>query len=487
VAPLNRSDRRKFLHAAAAASLSLPSESAWPVDRADPHQRKNPGRRPNILVAVSDDQSWMHTGAAGDRLVKTPVFDRVARLGVRFTHAFCCSPSCTPSRGAILTGQEIWRLEEGANLFSTLDKRFDVYPDLLEAAGYQVGYTGKGWGPGLIEPGGRKRNPAGPAYPDFRQFLDSVPGRKPFCFWFGGTDPHRPYVPGSGSRPGMKIEDVKVPPFLPDVPEVRNDLLDYYFAIERFDRQVGELLRLVEKAGELENTLVILTSDNGMPFPRAKCNLYDYGTRMPLAICWPGRTRGGRVIDDFIGFTDLAPTILETAGLKPPPAMTGRSFLDLLTSSHTAAQAPRRDRVCMGRERHSVARAGGAGYPMRAIRTRGFLYIHNLAPDRWPAGDGPGYFDIDPSPTKHFIIRNRLGECRGFFRMAFKKRPAEELYDLAKDPDQLSNLAGRSEYSGVQENLRSELHRQLILTGDPRAQGREALWDSYPLRVPKRA
>jgi uncharacterized sulfatase len=261
----------------------------------------------------------------------------------------------------------------------------------------------------------------------------------------------------------------------------------YGDVVEELDWSVGEVLRVLREQKIDRNTLVILTSDNGMPFPRAKCNLYDYGTRMPLAICWPGRTRGGRVIDDFIGFTDLAPTILETAGLKPPPAMTGRSFLDLLTSSHTAAQAPRRDRVCMGRERHSVARAGGAGYPMRAIRTRDFLYIHNLAPDRWPAGDGPGYFDIDPSPTKHFIIRNRLGECRGFFRMAFKKRPAEELYDLAKDPDQLSNLAGRSEYSGVQENLRSELHRQLILTGDPRAQGREALWDSYPLRVPKRA
>ena len=154
--------------------------------------------RPNILFAISDDQSWAHAGVAGDPVVKTPTFDRVAREGVRFTRAFCASPSCTPSRGAILTGQAPWQLKENGNLWSTLRKEFAVYPDLLEKAGYTVGHTRKGWGPGRLPPGGRERNPAGQGFRNFERFYEQVPDGKPFCFWFGSVDPHRPYKKGSG-------------------------------------------------------------------------------------------------------------------------------------------------------------------------------------------------------------------------------------------------------------------------------------------------
>ena len=262
---------------------------------------QTPARQPpNIVLAVADDWSAPHAGAYGDSTVSTPVFDRIAREGARFTHAFTAASSCTPSRAALLTGQAVHRLEEGGNLHGFLPKRFDVYPDLLEQAGYVVGYTGKGWGPGRFEPGGRERNPAGPQFKNFDEFIQHRPAGRPFLFWFGSNDPHRPYEAGTGARSGLKLDSVKVPPFLPDTPEVRSDLLDYYFEVQRFDRDVGRIVATLERLGELDNTLIIVTSDNGMPFPRGKATVYDAGTRMPLrcarlraAPIWP-RCGGAR-------------------------------------------------------------------------------------------------------------------------------------------------------------------------------------------------
>jgi len=445
-------------------------------------RRCRAARKPNILFAIADDQSWCHTGAMGDPVVKTPTFDRIAREGALFTHAYCSAPSCTPSRGAILTGQDFWRLEEGACLWSTLPAKFAVYPEMLSDAGYHVGQTRKGWGPGRIEPGGRTQNPAGARYKGFAQFLDAAPGDKPFCFWFGSFDPHRPYEPGSGRQSGMDPNQVVVPPFLPDVPEVRNDILDYFFEIERFDREVGELLDVLEERGLLDNTLVVMTSDNGMPFPRAKTNLYDYGVRMPLAIRWPTVVKGGQTIEDFVSFADYAPTFLEAAGLKPPAEMTGRSLMKVLTSDKQGWVDPQRDKVFFGRERHTSLRAGGVGYPCRAIRTKDHLYIRNFARDRWPAGDPDVYGDIDGnSPTKTYLLDHREREdVRPLFELATSKRPAEELYDVKKDPAQMHNVAQRPEYAGVREKLRAALDTHLTATGDPRLVGGAEAFDQYP-------
>lgn len=161
--------------------------------------------RPNILFCFADDWSWPHAGAYGDKVVKTPAFDRVAREGFLFTRAFSAAPSCTASRAAILTGQSPHRLEEGGTLHGYLPKKFPVYPDLLEQAGYAVGFTGKGWGPGNFKAGGRERNPAGPPSKSFDEFLKTVPAGKPFCFWFGSLDPHRPYEKGSGLAAGRSL------------------------------------------------------------------------------------------------------------------------------------------------------------------------------------------------------------------------------------------------------------------------------------------
>jgi len=435
--------------------------------------------RPNILFCIADDWGGgPHAGVLGDKVVKTPTFDRLARDGVLFPYTYVPAPSCTPCRGGILTGQAIHRLEEGGNLWSFLPAKFKCYPELLEEAGYVIGLERKGWGPGTIKDTGRTRNPAGPNFKNFEQFLKTVPEGKPFCFWAGSSDPHRGYAYGSGKESGMNPDEVEVPPWLPDTPEVRNDILDYYFEVQRFDREIGQRIALLEKTGRLENTLVIMTGDHGMPFPRAKCNLYDSGSRVPFAVSWPAKVKSNRVVDDFISFTDVAPTIMEAAGLKPLPEMTGKSFLDVLLSGKSGRVDPTRDKVFVERERHTVCRPNQQSYPIRMIRTHDYMYIRNLRPDLWPAGDPEAFRDIDGSPSKNEVVNRRSEPAIApFFRLACAKRPAEEFFDLSKDPQQVNNVAGRPEYAQAQQELRAELDKWMLQTADPRAKGETDFWD----------
>jgi arylsulfatase A-like enzyme len=298
---------------------------------------------------------------------------------------------------------------------------------------------------------------------------------------------------------GLKAADVKVPAFLPDTPEVRGDILDYYFAVQRFDRDSGDILRQLEAAGTLDKTLVVMTSDNGMPFPRAKTNLYDDGSRMPLAVRWPRRVKPGRTTDALVSLTDLAPTFLEAAGLTPGAEMTGRSLVPLLTegvsdptagpSTGPAARPVEREAVYIERERHANVRKGDLSYPARALRTDKYLYVRNFRPDLWPAGDPKGwvavgpYGDIDPGPSKDVVTGRRTDEkIAPFYALACDKRPAEELYDLAKDPHQLRNVAGQTEYADVQARLGGQLDGWMKRTGDPRADGggEYDAFDKYP-------
>lgn len=453
-------------------------------------EREGRSDRPNILLAIADDWSWPHAGFYGDEVVRTPTFNRLASEGIVFDHAYVSSPSCTPSRAAILTGQWHWRLEESANLWSTLDRRFPVYPDLLEMAGYLVGFTRKGWGPGRIEPGGRTRNPAGDRYESFSEFLDQREEEQPFCFWFGTTDPHRPYEKGSGRSSGIDPSEISVPPFMPDAGPVRNDIADYYYEVERFDRELGELLEELARRGELENTIVVVTSDNGMPFPRAKATLYDAGTRVPLIVWWPDRFPGERRIDDFVSLTDLAPTLLELAGQDVPAEMTGKSLAGILTATPEDQQD--RSFVLTGKERHVPCQEApeSGGTPMRAIRTREFLYIHNFAPDRWPGGTpdyedaflpGSWYGDIDNGPSKTYMVEHRDQEdVQPLYELAFEKRPSEELYDLGSDPWQMTNVAQDPNYRETKEKLHRMLMEKLRASEDPRVLGEGERFDDFP-------
>ena len=436
--------------------------------------------RPNMVFFMADDWSWPHAGFLGDPVAKTPNIDRIAREGVTFDNAFVSVPSCTPSRLSILTGQHHWRLKEGDSLGGSLREEYDVYSEMLQAAGYRVGWFGKGVWPS--EHKFRNRDSFGPRFPSFDEFIkDRTPG-EPFCFWHGGLDPHRPYEYQVGVKSGIKLADIKVPACLPDNETVRSDLADYYWEVGRFDREVGQVLAKLEAMGELDNTIIVVSGDHGMPFPRCKGTLYDLGTRVPLAVRWVAKVKGNRRVTDFVSLCDFAPTFLETAGLKAGKDMTGRSLLPLLTSDKSGQIDPDRTFVLTGLEQHVYPN------PSRALRTRDYLYIRNFNPEKWPTGEAKGEnlrydfanfkwpsvpeafsFNYDPSPTKQFLRFHRNDEgMKRFADLAFGRHPEEELYDLRKDPDQLRNVASDVRYAAQRREIRDRLDSELRKAGDPR-------------------
>ena len=472
-------------------------------------QATAPGR-PNILFVVSDDQSYPHASAYGDRVIQTPAFDRVAREGVLFTNAFAASPGCSPSRAAILTGQNCWQLREAGTHASTFPADLVTYPERLQRAGYFVGLTGKGWGPGKVVD--RPNNPAGKAYDsrkttapkgisdndyaaNFADFLAARPAGTPFCFWFGANEPHRGYPKGAGLQSGMNPADVRVPGFLPDSPDVKSDMLDYFFEIQWYDSHLARMLRMLEQNGELDNTLIVVTSDNGMPFPRAKANCYEYGIHMPLAIRWGDRVKGGRTVDALVSLIDLAPTFLEATGIVIPATQrtAGRSLLPLLRGDKPGLVRNHRPAVFASRERHSSSRWNNQGYPQRCMRTADYLYIWNVHPERWPAGDpqdiddsgkpGPmhgAYYDIDNFDESALLLHRDDPKIGPYFHLAVDKRPAVELYAIRTDPYCLKNLAEQPSFQKVRRKLAAELMVYLNKTGDPRmAATGEETYESY--------
>lgn len=450
-------------------------------------------RRPNILFAIADDWSQEHAGAYGCDWVQTPSFDRVASEGVLFNNCFTSNPKCSPCRASILTGRNSWQLEDAVNHFGVFPAKWPVYPDLLEETGYHVGYTGKGWGPGDYEAGGFKRNPAGNQYSErksppphefmneidyaanFEAFLEDREDDQPFCFWYGATEPHRAYESGIGARAGKSPEDVDLPAFYPDNDIIRHDFLDYSIEVEHFDTHLGRILAKLESIGELDNTIVVVTSDHGMPFPRIKGQIYEKGFHLPLAIRW-GEIEGGRTVDDFTNVRDYMPTFLELAGVPIPDSVTGESFAGALRSNQSGWIDTDRNRMLVGKERHDLGRPNDEGYPVRALRTPQYLYVHNYETDRWPAGNPEtGYRNVDAGPTKSLL----LSHPDNWYELSFGKRPAEELYDITSDPDCVNNLARKPEHQQTKTGLRAEMDVMLRAEQDPRALGNEEVFDTY--------
>ena len=451
-------------------------------------------KRPNILFAIADDWGWPHAGAYGDPVCKTPTFDRVAKEGILFQHAFISSPSCTPSRNAILTGQHFWRLGGGANLHSVLDTKHQSFVHILGDAGYETGHMRKMWGPGNAS--NWALNPAGNKFKDFDDFLGKRDVNKPFCFCFGAYDPHRGYKVGSGKQSGMDLSKIKLFDCFPDSEEVRSDVADYYFEVQRFDREVGDALKKLEELGELENTIVVVTGDHGMPFPRCKSNLYDSGSRVPMAVRWPKKIKPNRIVIDFVSTTDLAPTFLDVAGVKVPDAMTGKSWIPIFEfeSEHPITSIIENDRnhVIFGKERHVPSQEAPdvGGYPMRAIRTTKYLLIENFRPDRWPNGTPDykkaqipyaWYADTDNGPTKSYIIENRDKDenHKRCYNLCFAKRPRFELFDVVADPEQLTNLAEDPNYLEIRKELHAKLTTELLASNDPRARDSAAATEFF--------
>jgi len=490
-------------------------------------------QRPNLLFLFADDWGRHASiyaevdgpGSVNDA-IQTPHFDALARQGVLFNNAYVSSPSCTPCRSALMSGQHFWRTGTGSVLRSAWDDTNPAYPLLLEKSGYHIGFANKVWGPGapMNAPHGGERakyNNAGRSIcnssyfipgqlkkgktldqakqrvmsqvrQNFRDFLSSKEEGKPFCFLFGPTTTHRKWVKGSGATQwGTDPDDLKgkLPPFLPDVPEVREDLNDYFGQAMAFDMAIGALVDELKKTGEYENTIIAISGDHGAPgFPYGKCNLYDFGSRVPLVLCGPG-VRGGRVVDDFVSLPDLAPTFLEAGEVAVPKVMTAKTLWPVLKSDAEGWVDASRTQVYIGRERHvPVARAGDLPYPQRAIRTKDHLLIINFKPDRNPLGD-PYKLDTpdepdaeaimastrvtlpdeDASPTKAWLVTQRHDpRWRPYFDRAYGKRPRTELYDLKRDPHQVNNVAQHPEYQEALKRLENKMLTELETTGDPR-------------------
>lgn len=506
-------------------------------------EEQSPEVRPNILFAISDDQSFAHTSFAGAKFVKTPAFDRIAENGVYFRNCLAGSPGCAPSRSAIVTGRYHWQNEQAGQHASGWLKKYIPFVDRLAANGYHTGFTGKGVGPfkyGEVD-SFRVENAAGKAYSsikyeegsagderfgkfinsidyaaNFKDFLSKREADKPFFFWYGATEPHRAYEEGIGLRRGKELKDVEVPAFFPDVETVRSDFLDYAVEIEWFDLHLERMLRYLESIGELDNTIVIVTSDNGMPFPRAKANGYEYGIHVPMAISYPKSFPPGRQVDDRISFVDLAPTILELTRTSADAMLpiSGKSFVPTLNSSKGGLVDASRQYAFSGRERHSSSRYNNLGYPQRMVRSGQYLLTWNQRPERWPAGapqriipDSEGdlwpmygldetgkhhsdwaFTDVDACPTKSYLVENHQSDSIApYFDLAYAKRPEYELFDIQKDPACLENLSGNPSYSEVERQLKQILLDKLEATKDPRVVGPDPeIFDSYLRYSPMR-
>ncbi len=442
-------------------------------------------RRPNVLFVLADNWGWPHAGVLGDPLAQTPVFDRIAREGVVFNHTFCPVPSCSPTRSSLLTGRAAHQLADAASLWSKFDRGHRVFTDLLREGGYEVGMTGKGWGPGNHKDFGWPENPVGAEHASFEAFLKQRDPRRPFFFWLGNTDTarHRWRYDPEGWE-GLDAAKLKVPPQFPDDPVTRSTLMAYYASVRNMDRAVGEDIARLEKLGLLDDTVVVYTSDNGWQMPRGLANCYDTGTRVPFAVRWGRRLAAGSVRDEFVSLTDLAPTFVELAGLPVEPHVTGRSIAGLILGREDSV---RRDAVFLERERHANVRRGDLSYPVRGIRTKDFLYLWNLRPDRWPAGDpelyhsvGP-YGDVDLSPLKDLLVGGAARPDLAPFRaLSLERRPTEELYDLRSDPHQVSNVATDASYADLRRELRERVQRWMRETADPRVDPAYDGWDLMP-------
>lgn len=452
------------------------------------------------------DDASPHMSAYGYDWVHTPAFDKLAANGILFTNAYTPNAKCAPSRASLITGRNSWQLEEAANHVNNFPEKFKTFPEVLRQYGYFTGKTGKGWGPG--NPGeinGKKRVLIGNEYntiktkpwakgmsnedyaANFNQFLNDA-ADNPWFFWYGAREPHRAYEYGSGVRKGRKITEIdSVPSFWPDNEIVRNDMLDYALEIEYADAHLLKMMEELEKRGQLENTIIVFTSDHGMPFPRSKAQEYKYSNQVPLAIMWgKGIKNPGRTVKDMISFIDFAPTFLELAGIdfssSGMQSSPGKSLTDIFYSKKSGQVNPKRDVVLIGKERHDYSRPNNQGYPIRGIISKDYLYLYNYDISLWPAGNPEiGYLDIDGSPTKTAILnlfRNRKEKKYWDWSMG-KRTTNEEFFNIKNDVECMNNLASNPELQSLKIMMKTRMERMLKDQNDPRMFGKGDIFNTY--------
>ncbi|MDB5309725.1 MAG: hypothetical protein JWO38_3927 [Gemmataceae bacterium] len=424
----------------------------------------------NVVLLVADDLG-MQVGCYGDRVAKTPNIDQLAATGTRFTHGFASVSSCSPSRATLLTGMPthmcgqygLAHAEHNAHTF----RKVKGLPALLGPAGYRSGVIAKLHVlPREVYPFDEEiavngRNVVQVAE-KARAFVAGC-GDKPFFLLVGFVDPHRAGAKGFGNEiqyprgvpaDAFDPKTVPVPPHLPDAPDVRAELADYYQSVARMDHGVALVLKVLEEAKQLDDTLVIFLSDNGMPFPGAKTTLYDAGVHLPLVVRKPGQ-KAGVACGAMASWTDIAPTVLDWTGVRAPATLPGRSLLPVLEREKPAGW----DVVYGSHQFHEITMY----YPTRMVRTRQYKYLLNLA-HQLPF---PHAGDLWGSEAWQGILE-RGDKMMGRRPVAvYLNRPREELYDLNSDPDEVKNLATDPKYTDVLNDLRKECREWQEKTADP--------------------
>jgi arylsulfatase A-like enzyme len=403
---------------------------------------------------IADDMGYSDAGCYGHPHIRTPNIDRLAREGMKFTHAFLTCSSCSPSRSSITTGR--YPHNTGAKeLHQPLPADQLVFAGLLKKAGYYTASAGK-WHLGsaakenfdtVAEGGG----PSGCG--KWVETLKNRPKNKPFFLWLAAIDPHRGYQPNTIGKPHGP-DDAVVPPFLPDVAETRKDLAMYYDEVTRMDGYIGQVLDELDRQGVSDNTFVLFLSDNGRPFPRCKTTIYDSGVRTPFVVRWPGKVGQGSVCHSLVSSLDIAPTVIELVGLKQSPTFQGRSFAPLLADPAASTH----DHVFAEHNWHDYQAH------KRSVRSKRYLYIRNAFPDLPGTPPADAVRSITYQAMRRLYADGKLPPEQSDCFVA--PRSAEELYDVNIDPDQLLNVAADPKYAKVLDEMRRVHEAWVRETGD---------------------
>jgi len=442
---------------------------------------KNKHKRPNIVLIVSDDHGRESLGCYGNPVIKTPNLDVLAQEGVRFTNSFCTTASCAASRSVILTGlynhaNGTYGHTHGYHHFSCFDNVVTL-PAILNKGGYRTGRIGKKhYAPENIFP--FQWNPDETGSRDDVRMAENcrefIRGEDPFFLYWCSYNPHRagivenhPLRPNNFGNPPEPFpgdyeqkyseEEVIVPPFLSDIPEVRAELAQYYQSNSRLDRGVGRLIEILKQEGKYENTVIIYISDNGAAFPVAKTTLYEPGICLPCIVRSPFHSKHGTTCDGLITWADITPTILDFAGLyENPESFHGRSFKDIIDY-----ETPEnwREEVYASHTFHEITNY----YPMRVVRTKKYKFIWNIA---WKL-DYSFASDLWTSASWQACLRNKSKKFGSRTVEAYIHRPRFELYDLENDPNEIVNLAEKEEYKEMVNMFIEKLKQFQKKTNDP--------------------
>ncbi|MBZ4191070.1 sulfatase [Niabella beijingensis] len=413
---------------------------------------------PNIIFIIGDDINWDDLGSYGNKQIRTPNLDRMAADGMRFDNFFVTASSCSPSRTSILTGRYPHNTG-AAELHTPLPAGLTYFPEQLRSAGYYTALLGK-WheGPATARAydsviSGARRNGSGGEQQWLKMISTCKSTGKPFFLWLATFDAHREWSPDSEfTITHDPRKDIRVPPTLIDDSATRRDLASYYNEIGRIDAYLGKLRATLEREGLAQNTIIIFTADNGRPFPGSKTRLQDRGLKEPFLLYWPGHAQRGAVSDALISSIDIAPTLLEIAGIQPAPSIQGTSFLPLLKQPGS----PFRSYIFGEHNWHDYE-----AYE-RSVRTKDFLYIYNARPQF----DNGGPIDANQSPSA-YSLKQHSDKLTLLQQDALQKpRPREEFFVMAGDPLQIKNEIGNPAYQREIDSLRNKLKQWQKETGD---------------------